>query len=261
MVDLAEVLRTQPVQRRAVQLGGAADVVVDLGLERLAVGVVPGVLGDVLAVDEHRLGVPVVHLPGQEVAPLEEQDPLARAGQRVGQRAAAGAAADDDDVVVLGHVRLRSSVLTPVPRRFVVRLSSPQSIRAASGSSTIALGPARAEEVPPPRHEGVDPLADAAHQPGVDAEPGGEGDVAVQLVVVGTHLGDGRAVADHRHDALVLVVEGLARLAVDVGEDVLGRPPAGLEGDRAELREVVAVVVGDVGHVADRVDAGEALRR
>ena len=56
------------------------------GLERLAVGVVPGVLRDVLAVDEHRLGVPVVHLPGQEVAPLEEQDPLA------GRRPACGPA-------------------------------------------------------------------------------------------------------------------------------------------------------------------------
>ncbi len=44
-----------------------------------------------------------------------------------------------------------------------------------------------------------------------------------------------------------------------VGEDVVRRPPAGLQRDRSELRQVVAVVVGDVGHVADRVDAGEAL--
>ena len=76
VADLAEVLRTQPVERGAVELGGAADVVVDLRLERLAVGVVPGVLGDVLAVDEHRLGTPVVHLPGQVVAPLQQQDLL-----------------------------------------------------------------------------------------------------------------------------------------------------------------------------------------
>ena len=50
VLELAEVLRAQAVQRRAVQLGGAADEVVDLRLERLAVGVVPGVLRDVLAV-------------------------------------------------------------------------------------------------------------------------------------------------------------------------------------------------------------------
>ena len=119
MADLAEVLRAQPVERGAVELGGAADVVVDLRLERLAVGVVPGVLGDVLAVDEHRLGVPVVHLPRQVVAPLQQQDLLAGRGEGVGQRAAAGAAADDDDVVVVGHVS--SSV------------SSPQSIWARRG--------------------------------------------------------------------------------------------------------------------------------
>ncbi len=81
----------------------------------------------------------------------------------------------------------------------------------------------------------------------------------MQLVVVGAHLGDGRAVADHRHDPLVLVVERLARFAGVIGEDVLGRPPAGLEGDRAELRQVVAVVIGDVGDVTDRVHTGEAL--
>ena len=150
-----------------------------------------------LPVDEHRLGIPVVHLPGQEVAPLEQQDLLARAGQGVGQRAAAGPAADDDDVVVLGHVASSDVVVHGscrcVDRRRRRRRSSPQSIRAASGSSMIELGPARAEEVPAPRHEGVDPLVHAAHQPGVHAEPGGERDVAVQLVVVGAHLGDRRA--------------------------------------------------------------------
>ena len=60
VLDLTEVLRAQPVEGGAVQLRRPADEVVDLRLERLAVGVVPGVGRDVLAVEEHRLGVPVL---------------------------------------------------------------------------------------------------------------------------------------------------------------------------------------------------------
>jgi hypothetical protein len=59
VAQLAEVLSAQAVERGAVELGGAADEVVDLGLERLALGVVPGVGRDVAAVDEHVLGRPV----------------------------------------------------------------------------------------------------------------------------------------------------------------------------------------------------------
>ena len=103
VVDSAEVFGPQAVQGGPVELGGPAHEVVDLGLERVAGAVVPGVGRDVLAVDEHGVGAPVVHLPGQEVSPLEQQDPLARGGQGVGQGAAPGAGADDDDVVMLGH--------------------------------------------------------------------------------------------------------------------------------------------------------------
>ena len=47
-------------------------------------------------------------------------------------------------------------------------------MRARVGVVDDRAGAAGAEEVPRPRHEGVDPLAHAAHQPGVHAEPGGE---------------------------------------------------------------------------------------
>jgi hypothetical protein len=103
VLELTEITGAQPVQGRAVQLGGPADEVVHLGLERLAVTVEPSVLGDVLPVHEHRLGVPVVRLAGQEVAAFQQQDPLARGGQGVRQRAAARAGPDDDHVIVLGH--------------------------------------------------------------------------------------------------------------------------------------------------------------
>jgi hypothetical protein len=70
VLELAEVLGPQPVQRGAVELGGAADKVVHLRLERLPVGVVPGVLRHVLPVHEDGAGIPVVHLAGQEVTPF-----------------------------------------------------------------------------------------------------------------------------------------------------------------------------------------------
>ena len=106
VVDLAEVLGPQTVEGRAVQLGGPADKIVDLGLERPPGAVVPRIGRDVLPVDEDGLGAPVVHLPGQEVASLEQQDPFTRRRQRVGQGAAAGARTDDDDVIVLWHGNL-----------------------------------------------------------------------------------------------------------------------------------------------------------
>ena len=53
VLDLTEVSGPKAVERGAVQLGGPADEVVDLRLERRPVTVVPGVLRDVLPVDEH----------------------------------------------------------------------------------------------------------------------------------------------------------------------------------------------------------------
>ena len=78
----------------------------------------------------------------------------------------------------------------------------------------------------------------------VHAEPGGEGDPAVQLVSVLADLGDRRLPADHRHDSLVVVVEGLAELALHAREDVLRRPVARLLRHAAELRKRVVVSDG-----------------
>ena len=105
VTQLAEVLRAQPEQRRAVELGVAADVVVDLRRELVAVAVEPELRRPVLALDEHGGGVPVVALARQVVAAFEQQDPLAGGGDAVGERAAAGPRADHDHVVMLvfGH--------------------------------------------------------------------------------------------------------------------------------------------------------------
>jgi hypothetical protein len=109
VAQLAEVLAAQAVERGAVELGRPAHEVVDLRLERLALGVVPGIGRHVAAVDEHVLCRPVVRLAWQPVAALEQQDALARRGEMPGQGAAPGPGADDDDVVVVGgHVNSRN---------------------------------------------------------------------------------------------------------------------------------------------------------
>ncbi len=99
VADLTEVLGTEPVEGCAVELGRAADEVVDLRLERCPAAVVPRVLRHVAVVDEHVLRKPVRRLARQPIATLEEQDPLARRSKLARQRAAARARPDDDDVV------------------------------------------------------------------------------------------------------------------------------------------------------------------
>ena len=100
VANLAEVLLAQPEQRGAVELGVAADVVVGVRMERLAVLVLPHFLGVVLRLDVDRPRAPVVLLAADVVAALEQQDPLAGRGEVIGERAAARAGADDDHVVV-----------------------------------------------------------------------------------------------------------------------------------------------------------------
>ena len=108
VAELAEVLLAQAVERRAVELRGAADEVVHLRLERLGrVRVVPGVRRDVAVVDEHVVHVPVLWLAREPVAALEQQDALARWGEVPDERAAAGAAADHDHVVGVALRELR----------------------------------------------------------------------------------------------------------------------------------------------------------
>ena len=101
MAKLAEVLRTEPEQCCAVELGVSPDVVVDLRLELAAVPVVPALLGEVLRADEHRFGLPVVALSGQERASFQPEHLHAVRGEPVPEGPAARAGPDDDNVVVL----------------------------------------------------------------------------------------------------------------------------------------------------------------
>ena len=101
MLELAEVLLAQAVERGSVELGRPADEVVDLRLEGLARVVVPGVLGHVAVVDEDVVRGPVRRLAREPVAALQQEDPLPRGGEVTGEGAAAGARPDDDHVVAI----------------------------------------------------------------------------------------------------------------------------------------------------------------
>ena len=106
MADLAEVLRPQAEQGRAVELRVSADVVVDLRRELVAVAVQPELRRTVLALHEDRGGVPVVPLARQVVTTFEQQDLLAGRRQPVSERASTGPGADDDHVVaaIVWHI-------------------------------------------------------------------------------------------------------------------------------------------------------------
>ena len=102
--------------------------------------------------------------------------------------------------------------------------SSSQSISAASPRSRTC-GPPVFEKRSQPQSMNASILSRVpVISDGVHAEPGHVRELPVDLVMVLADLGDRRAAPDHRHDALVLVVEVLARLAVEVGEDVVRRP-------------------------------------
>src|SRR5262245_24396588 len=68
----------------------------------------------------------------------------------------------------------------------------------------------------------------------------------------------GRIAPDHGHDSLVVIVEGGARPARDLGEDVLRRPHSTLLCNRGELWKWPAVRARNVREVAERVHARAA---
>src|SRR5712692_3553919 len=127
VLDLAEVLAPQPEERGAEEFGVAAHVVVRVRMKGLAVAIAPDLRRCVTAVQIDRLGVPVLLLPRDEAAPLEDEDALARRCQSVKERAAAGSGPDDDHVIVGGHedLLLRPRAWRPRPSRWSWLARSP----------------------------------------------------------------------------------------------------------------------------------------
>src|ERR1043166_2662930 len=70
VLNLAEVFLAQAVERRAIHLGGAADEVMETGLEGFPRLVVPGFLGNVAVLDENLFHVPILLFTFQPVAAL-----------------------------------------------------------------------------------------------------------------------------------------------------------------------------------------------
>ena len=107
MPEFAEVLFPRAEQGGAVDLGVAADEIVQPRMELGAIGAIPGLGGLVDAIDEDGIGVPVGAGPWEVVATLQHQDPLAAGGEPVRQGRSPWAAADDDDVEMVvggGHL-------------------------------------------------------------------------------------------------------------------------------------------------------------
>src|SRR4029453_10828746 len=135
MNDFTEVLGTQPEQGGAVELRVTADVVVDLGLELVAVPVVPLLLRQILALDEYGPGIPIVELARQERPSLQPQDALSARGESVTYGSAASAGGDDHHVVmpaVCHFLNLPKNAATPTGNR-----RPPSSPGALAGPSSI----------------------------------------------------------------------------------------------------------------------------
>jgi hypothetical protein len=106
MLDFPEVGGRQPEQRRAIHLRVATYAVVQFGPEGPIVKVVEGLVGGVFRIAEDGPRVPVVPLPREEVAALQQQHTLAGLGHAGRACRAPRTAADDQDVVVIisgGH--------------------------------------------------------------------------------------------------------------------------------------------------------------
>ena len=111
MQDGIEVLLAQPQEHGAVDLGIAADEVVQAGPEALAARRGPNLVGLIAAFQEDLARVPVLALALQIVAALDEQDALAGLGELPGHGAAAGPRADDHNVVA---IRDHAASLSPI---------------------------------------------------------------------------------------------------------------------------------------------------
>src|SRR6185437_14138135 len=99
MAYFAEVAIPQPQQYGAIDLAVAAHEVMKSRVKRLPVGTVPGLLGLVAGIDEHRLSIPVLAFARQIAAALQKQNALARPGETPGHGSAAGSGSNDDHVV------------------------------------------------------------------------------------------------------------------------------------------------------------------
>jgi hypothetical protein len=100
MLHRAEVLAPEPEQRGALELGVAADAVVGVGVQLLAIAVVPDFFGLVLALDIYGPRAPVVLFARHVISALQQQNASAGRRELAGECPAAGAGPDDHHVIM-----------------------------------------------------------------------------------------------------------------------------------------------------------------
>jgi hypothetical protein len=100
------------------------------------------------------------------------------------------------------------------------------------------------EVIPGPLDKGFDLRTAGRQERDMHADPRGETDDAFEFVPASPDFRNRGISPDHRHDAEILVVEGLPRAALDVSGDILRAPLARLLRDRSQLGERLAVCTG-----------------
>src|SRR6516162_9431331 len=97
----SEIFVAEAKQCGSIKLRVAANVIVRVRMERLALGIVPMLLGLILTFEVHQLRIPIGFLARNEVAALENEDLLPRRSQAMCQRSPAGTASNNDDVIMI----------------------------------------------------------------------------------------------------------------------------------------------------------------
>src|SRR6266700_2597908 len=100
MFDLAEVFSAQAKERRTIEFGISADVVVRVRAQGLSIPVSPFFFRLILAFNIDRARIPVRLLARNIVASLQNENAFPRGRKAVNEGSTACAGSDDDYVVV-----------------------------------------------------------------------------------------------------------------------------------------------------------------
>src|SRR6266436_9592863 len=101
MANFAKIFLPKAEERGAVEFGIAPNVVVGVRMERLAVLVAPLFLSLVPGLDINGARIPIGLLPGNIVAPFQDEDAFTGGSEPVHQCSAARSGSDNNYVVVL----------------------------------------------------------------------------------------------------------------------------------------------------------------
>src|SRR5437867_12368211 len=101
MPNLAKILLPQAEKSSSVELCVAAHIVVSVRMQVTALNIAPDFLCVVSGIDIDGLRIPIVFLASDIIAAFQNQNPLSRLSQVVGERASTRSRPDDDHVVLI----------------------------------------------------------------------------------------------------------------------------------------------------------------